>query len=109
MKLKDAMFGWTPANRTNKPDAGCVEVVQKGVETTRLSRTDGAKFSFWRTIPSEERLTRMFTLFRIMVIRDGIDPFVADRAFMVIDEYRECLPPDSLIQPLPSRPQSADR
>jgi hypothetical protein len=108
MKLKNAMFAWTPS-RMCKPHAGQVEVVEKGVETTRLAYTDGAKFSAWRTYSSEERLTRMFALFRIMVIRDGIDPYVADRAFMTVDEYRETLPPDSLLRPPPEGPQSASQ
>jgi len=41
-----------------------------------------------------ERLTMMLLDFHTMVVRDGIDPQVAHRAFLEIDEYRRVIAPD---------------
>lgn len=48
--------------------------------------------------PKKEKATHqllaMFITFNTIVVRDGIDPQVAHRAFLEIDEYRQRISPD---------------
>ena len=41
------------------------------------------------------RLLSIFVLFNTLVVRDGIDPSVAHKAFLEIDEYRRAISPDA--------------
>ena len=41
------------------------------------------------------RIARLFIDFQTVVVRDGIDPQVAHRAFLAIDEYRFRIAPDT--------------
>jgi hypothetical protein len=41
-----------------------------------------------------ERIALLFIAFNTMVVRDRLDPQVVHHAFLAIDEYRLCMPPD---------------
>ncbi|MEH3117107.1 MAG: hypothetical protein PGN25_05720 [Methylorubrum populi] len=45
-------------------------------------------------MPEWQRLAMLFIDFNTLVVRDGIDPKEAHRAFLVIDEYRDRISPD---------------
>ena len=49
---------------------------------------------FWKTLTPEQRVTMMFITFHSLVVRDGIDPQVAHKAFCAIDEYADSIAPD---------------
>jgi len=39
-------------------------------------------------------LAMLFIEFNAMVVRDGINPQIAHKAFLAIDEYRDAIAPD---------------
>jgi hypothetical protein len=43
----------------------------------------------------EKQLLAVFILFNTLVVRDGIEPGRAHRAFLAIDEYRKTISPDA--------------
>jgi hypothetical protein len=47
-----------------------------------------------RTMPYWQQVALMLTDFHQIVVRDGIDPQVAHKAFLEIDEYREIIAAD---------------
>lgn len=100
MKAKDALIAWTPYDPTDETGmAGRVEVgplLQAGdVDWTKpYSRTGGAKSMATRDMTGMEAIAMLFIEFNTLVVRDGIDPDEAHRAFLVIDEYAEHISPD---------------
>jgi hypothetical protein len=56
--------------------------------------TGGAAFIKQRTNKGDTLLAQLFIDFHTIVVRDGIDPLVAHRAFLAIGEYREAMSPD---------------
>lgn len=87
MKLIDTVIAWTP--RTNG--------VAVGLHPDRLgwSRSyqvvDGACAEDWHEASEEVRLVRMFVIFNTVVVRDGVPPLVAHKAFLGIEEYRQAV------------------
>jgi hypothetical protein len=98
MKALDAMITWTPdfsylPNYPNAPNAGQVRVVRYGNDyphghPERQDRSIGACDLWWRQCTDLERIARLFIEFNTLVVRDRIDPQVAHREFLKIDEYR---------------------
>jgi hypothetical protein len=62
-------------------------------ETQRYKRDAGASFTDWRHRSSEQLKAMVLAEFRALVVRDGIHPQAAHKAFEVIDEYREVISP----------------
>jgi len=97
LRAADAMIAWTPATDT-VPEwggtGGRVLVVPHpdiGDRARSFRKTDGAAGGYWRDLAPETRIARIMVLFHTMVIRDGIDPAVAHKALLEIDEYAETI------------------
>jgi hypothetical protein len=60
------------------------------------ARTVGACFTSLHKMNRRERERMLFIEFNAIVVRDGVDSQVAHRAFLAIDEYRQCIPSDEL-------------
>ncbi|MBR1235188.1 hypothetical protein [Bradyrhizobium sp. AUGA SZCCT0182] len=88
MKLEEVVFGWTPKQWDWHPTTGQIDVGLIGDRrwAAMFGKTEGALAPEWRTMPNRER--RMFQLFNLIVVADGIDPQMAHAAFLKIDEYR---------------------
>lgn len=100
MKQIEAIIAWTPVRwAALKPDtAGEVVVLARpdaGEEARRYMMRAGASSSGLRALSDEARIARLFIDFQTLVVRDGIDPQVAHRAFLQIDEYRYRIAPDT--------------
>jgi hypothetical protein len=99
MKLIEAMIAWNPEEYPagSNPSAGQIEVGQwpdKAGWSRRYRRTVGACFTETHEMSNAERERQMFLDFHTCVVRDGIDPQKAHKAFLVIDEYRMLISPD---------------
>lgn len=84
MKFKQAMIAWDPG--------GEIKVVpwpDRARLARHLSRTCGACFLDTSNLTPTEALAKIFIDFATIVVRDGVDPTEAHRAFLAIDEYRE--------------------
>ncbi len=104
MKLTDAYVSWT-ATSWNHPSAGNVFVGPKGFVT---GKKDAGEAKSWvdvaggdsvdRTLTGKaaelQAKTLMMTCFHTLVVRDGISPQAAHKAFLVIDEYRSLISRD---------------
>ncbi|MBN4093933.1 MULTISPECIES: hypothetical protein [Methylobacterium] len=100
MKHTDAIIAWTPVRWADlKPEtAGQVVVLpapDAAGEAKRYMMRAGASSSALATLTEEARVARLFIDFQTLVVRDGIDPQVAHRAFLAIDEYRFRIAPDT--------------
>lgn len=101
MKLTEADVVWTPAHRTDAPDAGSIRVERHG---SGWKRTRGdywmQAWSAWdfgghpRAKNPDVQLLSMFILFNTIVLRDGIAAERAHQAFLAIDEYRHTISRD---------------
>ena len=100
MKLIEAIIAWTPARWAElKPDtAGQVAVFAlpdvEGQAKHYMMRAGGSS-SGLRTLSEDARVARLFIDFQTLVVRGGIDPQTAHRAFLAIDEYRYRIAPDT--------------
>jgi hypothetical protein len=110
MKAHEAMIAWTPA-RFSQPNApywntrGQVKVgpllhTDDGGNRDRdwtkgFAYTGGAAFTDRRKLRGDASAKMLLVDFVDMVVRDGIDPLVAHRAFMAIDEYRNSVAEDT--------------
>jgi len=100
--LKKAMILWMGKWWGDQPTSrftatmGKVKVVEHLATPRELTRqfvsSYGACNSGWRD--SGKRLQRLFTTFNTLSTRDGIDPEVAHKAFLVIPEYRQAIDSD---------------
>lgn len=100
MKQTEAIIAWTPVRWADlKPEtAGQVVVLQapdSAGEGKRYMMRAGASSSALASLSEEARVARLFIDFQTLVVRDGIDPQVAHRAFLAIDEYRFRIAPDT--------------
>lgn len=100
MKQIEAIIAWTPIRwAALKPDtAGQVAVLSSpdaGEAGKRYMMRAGASSSGLRALSQEARIARLFIDFQTLVVRDGIDPQTAHRAFLEIDEYRYRIAPDT--------------
>lgn len=99
MKFRDAMYAWTPTTDTStKSQTAGKVMVGLHPDLTRwskpYSRSAGACYLKLKVKPEVEQIAQLFIDFHTMVVRDGIDPQVAHREFLKIDEYRERISPD---------------
>ena len=101
MKQLECMVAWTPAHIADDDPyistRGKVEVVpwpdaERG--RRRYSRSVGACFFELHKMPEWQRIAMLFIDFHTLTVRDGIDPQVAHKAFLAIDEYRARISPD---------------
>jgi hypothetical protein len=93
MKQTEAIIAWTPVRWADlRPEtAGQVVVLPApdgAGEARRYMMRAGASSSALAGLTEEARIARLFIDFQTLVVRDGIDPQVAHRAFLAIDEYR---------------------
>ena len=100
MKQIEAIIAWTPLRwAALKPEtAGRVVVLalpDPAEEAKRYMMRAGASASGLRSLSEEARIARLFIDFQTLVVRDGIDPQAAHRAFLQIDEYRYRIAPDT--------------
>ncbi|WP_342106099.1 hypothetical protein [Methylobacterium sp. SI9] len=100
MKQTEAIIAWTPTRWSElRPEtAGQVVVLpapdEAGLAKRYMMRA-GASSSALAALSDEARIARLFIDFQTLVVRDGIDPQVAHRAFLAIDEYRFRIAPDT--------------
>ena len=99
MKAKEAMIAWTPAFFEKYPTVGQVKVgplLKKGdVDWTKgYPFSGGAAEVTTRELTGDAALRQLFIEFNTLVVRDGIDPLVAHKAFLAIDEYAQHISPD---------------
>ncbi|MEH2534426.1 hypothetical protein V1277_006278 [Bradyrhizobium sp. AZCC 1588] len=100
MKACNALIVWTPTNVDGIPLElrGRVEV--RTLQSCRdwikppFSRTGGASSVAVRKMTGLKSELRLFIEFQTLVVRDGIDPQKAHKAFLAIDEYRKLISPD---------------
>ncbi|WP_336487557.1 hypothetical protein [Methylobacterium nigriterrae] len=100
MKQLEAIIAWTPARWADlRPDtAGQVAILphpDPEGHARRFMMSAGASSSALHALPEEQRIARLFIDFNTLVVRDGIDPQAAHRAFLAIDEYRFRIAPDT--------------
>ncbi|GJE59042.1 hypothetical protein [Methylobacterium trifolii] len=100
MKQSEALIAWTPARWAElRPETAGQVVVVPFPDTEGASRgfvmRAGASSSALHTLGDEARIARLFIDFQTLVVRDGIDPEAAHRAFLAIDEYRYRIAPDT--------------
>lgn len=101
VRITEADVIWTPA-RYDGPEAGSVRVER---HLSGWERTDGDRWMPAASLGAMgevstkgdpiKQLLAMFLLFNTVVVRDGIDPQRAHRAFLEIDEYRKAISPDA--------------
>ena len=93
MKQIDAIIAWTPLRWAElKPETAGQVVVLPAPDTAgeakRYMMRAGASSSALAALSEEARIARLFIDFQTLVVRDGIDPQAAHRAFVTIDENR---------------------
>lgn len=103
MEARKAIIAWNPAAKTpcgelaRSAGHGAVAVVPLGDPQNVLrgyAMTCGACFVENKKADDERVLTQVFVDFHTLVVRDGIDPQTAHKAFLKIDEYRAAISPD---------------
>ena len=97
MKMSNAMIAWTPSYY-DRPTDGQVEVGPWPDDTgwsDKYARTVGACNLGRSRLSKGERLALVFIDFNTLVVRDEIDPLVAHKAFLAIDEYRTHISSDT--------------
>lgn len=100
MKQIEAVIVWTPVRWAGlRPEtAGQIAVVptrdEAGVSSHYVMRC-GAAASELAILSEEARIARLFIDVNTIVVRDEIDPQVAHRAFLAIEEYRCRVAPDT--------------
>lgn len=92
MKAKEAKIVWNPAwVQHRKPG---VDVIPLADPDHTFLFTGGASYRVWQEAEPMKLRAMMFTDFNTLVVRDGVDPLEAHRAFLKIDEYRLWIAPD---------------
>lgn len=100
MKQIEAIIAWTPLRWAElRPETAGQVVVVPAPDTAGAAKPfmmrAGASSSALAGLSEEARIARLFIDFQTLVVRDGIDPQVAHRAFLAIDEYRFRIAPDT--------------
>lgn len=100
MKQIEAIIAWTPVRWAElRPETAGQVVVLPAPDTEgvagRYMMRAGASSSALAALSEDGRVARLFITFQTLVVRDGIDPQVAHRAFLAIDEYRFRIAPDT--------------
>jgi len=88
MKANEALIAWNPR--------GDVKVACVGTKnwSDGFSRTGGATYSNTRNLTADKSVLMLFIEFHTLVVRDGVQPEIAHKAFLAIDEYRNAIAPD---------------
>ncbi len=96
MKAAETLIAWTPATQTGRYAATAGQVctgplIEEGQEdwTGPFAMSGGAAYPALRSAVGAEAIALVFIEFQTMVVRDGIDPLTAHKAFLAIDEYRD--------------------
>jgi hypothetical protein len=98
------MVAWNPNHSTRaldrlgklKPD-GAIEIGKWPDKTgwsSAYDSTDGCCDTQRHKFSIDGKVAQMFIDFHTLVVRDGIDPLVAHREFLKIDEYRKRISPE---------------
>ena len=104
MRAHKALIAWTPAGLPkgglHTSTIGMVAIgpvpEREGTDwTADYSMTGGAAFAGREKMLGVKSIARLMVDFHTIVVRDGIDPRVAHKAFLVIDEYRKVISPDT--------------
>lgn len=98
MKQLECMIAWTGHDDEVHADtAGKIEVgpwPDKTRWSDRYFYTGGACYLELHKASEDQRLAKLFIDFHDIVVRDGIDPQAAHKAFLKIEEYRRHIAPD---------------
>ncbi|WP_369723677.1 hypothetical protein AB8Z38_06795 [Bradyrhizobium sp. LLZ17] len=98
MKAYNTVIVWTP-NSEHVPAELRGHVSVRSLQSCRdwtkpaFARTCGA-VEVSRRNHSADNLAKIFVDFHTLIVRDGIDPQAAHRAFLAIDEYRKTISHD---------------
>jgi hypothetical protein len=105
MKIRDAVICW---NAPSMGGDGRVAVFDHvaGLSLTPKARPwrgyrlmYGHSDSEWRESTDADLVLRLFLEFHVLVVRDGIDPQKAHKAFSALDAYRMRISPDIKVSP----------
>jgi hypothetical protein len=95
MKARETVIAWTPVYWATGATQGKVEVgpLIAGTNdwTVGYACTGGAAYVERRNWRGPKSVAALFIDFHTIVVRDGIDPEVAHRALLAIDEYAEAI------------------
>lgn len=108
MKAHEAVYAWNPKAYDFEQDycrrrgmvAGNVKVgplphlSSEPNWTQPFMSTGGAVFADTQKLRGVKSILKLFIDFHTLVVRDGIDPKEAHKAFLAIDEYAEMISPD---------------
>lgn len=99
MKYLECFIAWTPHHETyyDDPKCGTVEIgplPDRSGWSHGYAMTGGSCYSARHKGMDDRRNALMMVDFHTMVVRDGIDPQVAHKEFLKVDEYRKIIAPD---------------
>jgi hypothetical protein len=107
MKARDALIAWSPNYGpeftaendwpVNPGEVAVGRLLKEGDRdwTKPFAFTGGAAEVSRRHLKGDNSALMLFIDFHTLVVRDGIDPQTAHKAFLAIDEYRERISPDT--------------
>lgn len=90
MKFKNAMIAWNIG--------GGIQVVpwpDYDQVARHLRMSCGACFTETENYTPEQCISQVFIDFATIIVRDGVCPKKAHKAFLLIDEYRDCIAADA--------------
>lgn len=92
--ISETVIAWTPADWNNRYSTHGQVILAPRPPFEAVT-----PFAFWvyasnRGQGPAAALAQVFIHFNTLVVRDGIDPQTAHRAFLGIDEYREAVSPE---------------
>lgn len=92
MKAQEALIAWTPG--TDRIAIG--SLLREGDHdwTKPYEFTGGAAHTDRRQMDDLEAALMVFVDLNTIVVRDGVHPQAAHRAFLMIDQYRDHISPD---------------
>jgi hypothetical protein len=90
LDIRAAIICWTPT-REGVPGRVVVERLGDAKNKLAYQMSAGAVDRHWRRADDQTRLLMMMTTFHTIVVRDGIDPISAHKAFSQIAAYRALL------------------
>jgi hypothetical protein len=99
MKFSDAMYAWTKHD-TVSAFASTAGQIKVGPHPDMTGWSDdfaysgGSCFLALKEKSEIEQVAKMFIDFHSIIVRDGIDPQLAHKEFLKIDEYRRYIAPD---------------
>ena len=91
MKLTECMIVWDA--QTDHIDV--VPWPDRNRESYAYRMSVGACDTDLRKMPEDRQIGMLFIHFHTIVVRDQVPVWAAHRAFLKIDEYRQCISPDT--------------